>query len=416
MRPWLLATAVAVSSLIFSPSARAQGHVMTPPSSLPQPRDANGNIMARTTIRIYVPPTGKISFGWAVQPSELPPFAGYFFETPASAACVYALVSVTPGCDPNVTTTNPKGGARALAVVDAFDDPTAESDLAMFSTQFGLPAANFTVVYANGTEPMEDPTGGWELEEALDTQWSHALAPEARIYLVEAADNSFINLFNAVSVASKLVKAAGGGEVSMSWGAGEFSGEALYDSYLTTPRVVYFASAGDSPGVMYPSASPNVVSAGGTTISRNSTTGNFIAENTWQSAGGGPSQFEPRPAFQNGVGAIVGNSRGTPDFSFDADPNTGVWLFDTNPVYGTGWFVVGGTSVSAPSLAGIVNAAGTFNSSSQAENQELYVHLSDPSILRDIVYGDCGLYIGDFALPGYDFCSGVGSDIGLDGK
>lgn len=419
MRLWLLATAVAASAvpaLVFSPSARAQGHVMTPASSLPQPRGPNGSIMARTTIRIYVPPTGNISFGLGAQPSELPPFPGYFFETPASAACIYALVTVTPGCNPNVTTTNPSGGSRALAIVDAFDDPTADSDLAAFSAQFGLPAANFTVVYANGIEPMEDPTGGWEIEEALDAQWSHALAPGAHIYLVEAADNSFTNLFNAVSVASKLVKAAGGGEVSMSWGAGEFSEEALFDSYLTTPKVVYFASAGDSPGVNYPSASPNVVSAGGTTISRNSTTGNFILENTWQSAGGGPSQFEPRPAFQNEVRAIVGNARGTPDISFDADPATGVWVFDTNPAYGTGWFVVGGTSVSAPSLAGIVNAAGAFNRSSQAENQELYVHPLNPFVLRDIVYGDCGLYISDFALPGYDFCTGLGSDIGLNGK
>jgi subtilase family serine protease len=176
------------------------------------------------------------------------------------------------------------------------------------------------------------------------------------------------------------------------------------------------ASSGDNPGTQYPSASPNVLSAGGTTISRDSTTGRFILENTWQDGGGGPSLFEPRPSFQNAVAEIVGASRGTPDFSFDANPNTGVWVFDSNPVFGTGWFVVGGTSVSAPSLAGIINAAGDFRASSQLENHEIYRQLRNEHNLRDIEFGTCGLNVGDFAQDGWDFCTGVGSDLGLRGK
>jgi kumamolisin len=404
--------AACAALLSSSPAAPAQGHVYTPASSLPQPKNAKGDIMARTHLRILVPAsTGRMHFGSSAavgQPNELPPFAGYLFETPASLACVYHLVEVTvPGCNPNLTTANPTGGSRAIALVDPFDDPTAEGDLATFSAQFGLPAANFTVVYAAGTEPGIDPTGGSEVEEALDTEWAHAMAPEAQIFLVEAPDNSLINLFNAVLVASELVAEAGGGEVSMSWGSGEFTEETEFDSLFTTPGVVYFASSGDSAGVEYPSASPNVVSAGGTTNSRNPNTGRLILENAWQDGGGGASQVEPRPGFQRGLGYVVGSARGTPDISFDSNPATGVWVFDSNPVSGTGWYVVGGTSVAAPSLAGIVNAAGKFRTSSQAENAALYSDGSNE--INDITYGDCGVSIGSFAIPGYDLCTGVGT-------
>jgi kumamolisin len=412
------ATLLSDTPALFSQVAVARGHVYTPASSLPQPNDANGNIMARTHLRILVPSASKMHFGASAaagQPNELPPFPGLTYETPASLACVYQLAEpAVPGCNPNVTTANPSGGSRAIALVDAFDDPTAVSDLATFSAQFGLPAGNLTVVYADGTEPGTDPTGGWEIEEALDTEWAHAMAPGAQLFLVEAPNNKLINLFTAALVASNLVAEAGGGEVSMSWGAGEFTEETEFDALFTTPGVVYFASAGDSAGVEYPSASPNVVSAGGTTDSRNPNTGNLILQNAWQDAGGGASQVEPRPAFQRGLWYVVGDARGTPDLSFDANPTTGVWVFDSNPVSGTGWYIVGGTSVAAPSLAGIVNAAGSFHASSQAENDELYS--GRPNDLNDIIYGDCGVSIGNFALPGYDLCTGIGTVRTLRGK
>ena len=412
----LLTSAVSVSLLCFSPQTQAQRHVFIPGSSLPQANNASGQAMAHTHLRILVPSATQMNFGKAAtQPNELPPFPGFFFETPASIACIYQLAEPSVrGCNPNVTTANPSGGGRAIALVDAFDDPSAVADIAEFSAQFGLPPADLTVVFAQGTEPGIDPTGGWETEEALDTQWAHAMAPGAKIFLVEAATSSLNNLFAAVQVASKLVAAAGGGEVSMSWGAGEFSSETAEDALFTTPGIVYFASTGDTPGVEYPSASPNVVAAGGTTISRNSTTGNFILENTWQDAGGGPSQVEPRPAFQRDVAYIVGGTRGTPDLSFDANPNTGVWVFNDNPVLGDGWFIVGGTSVAAPSLAGITNAAGHFSKSSAVENSALYS--GQQRRFNDIVFGDCGLNISDFALPGYDFCTGNGSVNGGKGN
>ncbi|MGC1618382.1 MAG: hypothetical protein WA765_07815, partial [Candidatus Acidiferrum sp.] len=107
-------------------------------------------------------------------------------------------------------------------------------------------------------------------------------------------------------------------------------------------------------------------------------------------------------------------SRGTPDLSFDANPATGVWVWDSNPVFGTGWFVVGGTSVSAPSLAGIVNAAGSLRNSSQDENTELYNHIFGGSF-NDIVYGTCGKH-AVFAFLGYDACTGIGTPDTLRNK
>jgi subtilase family serine protease len=378
-----------------------------------QPGDLG--LRSHTNLLIYVPQGG--AFQGTAQPAGLPPFAGYFFETPSSIACIYQLVSQrTPGCNPNTATENPTGGSRAIAIVDAYDDPTAVADLATFSTQFGLPPANFSVIYAQGSKPALDPTGGWEVEESLDIEWAHAMAPNAQIFLVEAADNSDANLYPAIALASQLVAGQGGGEVSMSWGESEFNKEAQLDAYFRTPGVVYVAAAGDSPGPIYPSTSPHVISAGGTTISRNSVTGRFILENTWQDAGGGASLVEPRPGFQDIVAEIVGGARGTPDLSFDANPNTGVWVWDGNAVPGAGWYIVGGTSVSAPSLAGIINAAGRFHASSQAENAEVYRHLYDQFTLRDITYGNCGLNIGDFAIFGWDFCTGVGTSLTYTGK
>jgi len=418
---WSISLVATISMLGSAQISAAQnqsrkGHVVIPESSVERVGDSG--VMAHTHLRIMMPAGGV--FTGAPQPNELPPFSGLFFETPASIACIYHLAPhPKAGCNPNETTANPTGGSGAIAVVDAFDTPNAAPDLAAFSAQFGLPPAVFQVVYASGTQPGLDPSGGWELESSLDIEWSHALAPNARIFLVEANTNSFSDLFQAVAVASNLVATNGGGEVSMSWGGGEFTQETLFDASFTTPGVVYVASSGDSPGAAWPSASPNVVSAGGTTISRDPNSGTFLLENTWQDAGGGPSQVEARPHFQDRIAEIVGDFRGTPDFSFDANPNTGVWVLDTNLLEGKRhkWFVLGGTSVSAPSLAGIINSAGRFAASSQAENAFIYGHMfSERGDFRDIIFGNCGLNIGNFARLGWDFCTGVGSDFGLGGK
>lgn len=394
-----------------------------------------------TNVRYVMPATSS--------PMELPPYSGYAYETPSSLACVYSLVTpIVPGCNPNLTTANPDGGGETIAIVDAFDDPQAAADLAYFSDQFGIPfhIPKFNVVYASGTQPPVDTSGGWELEESLDIEYAHAMAPKAKLYLVEAKSNYYTDLFQAVAVATNLVicgqtelnastgavgqcpaGSTGYGEVSMSWGGQEFSGESAYDAYFTTPHVVYFASAGDSAGVIYPSASPNVISAGGTSTARSLVTGNLIAEIAWSDAGGGASDYELRPPYQNGIAGIAGPSRATPDISSDANPNTGVWIYDSFPLEGesnpSNWWIVGGTSVSSPTLAGIINAAeaksGKWAASTTAELAGVYSLLPTPKYeadFNDITYGACNYYSGSFADRGYDLCTGVGSPKGLAGK
>src|SRR5438309_1523990 len=304
-------------------------------------------------------------------------------ETPASIRPVYNLPST--------------GGSGIIAIVDAFDYPTAENDLNVFSSTFGLPpctTANgcFQKVFAVGRKPRTNC--GWAQEAALDIEWAHAMAPNARIILVEAKSNSFSDLFQAVDVASKLVSPNGSwGEVSMSWGGSEFSSEASYDSHFTTAGIVYFASSGDTGGkTIYPGVSPNVVSAGGTTLHRDAN-GNFLSETGWSGSGGGKSLYENRPSYQAGVISVVGANRGVPDFSFDADPNSGVSVYDSTLCQGvSGWLVFGGTSVASPSLSGIVNSAGS-NTSSTAELSQLYLSVGNngstiySANFRDILSG-----------------------------
>ena len=390
------------------------GHAVLPESSIELPEHVG--LRAHTNFKMFVPNAGMAARQTSPEAAPQagppgPPFAGYFYETPASLACVYKLVpSADAVCDPNSASTNPSGGSHAIAIVDAYHYPTAMSDLQRFSAQFGLPApssANFKVVYANGRQPPVN--ADWNIEAALDIQWAHAMAPAAKIYLVEAASNSFADLLYAVSVANRLVYSAGGGEVSMSWGGSEFGAETYYDGYFTQSNVVYFASSGDSPGVIWPSASRNVVSVGGTSLSRDPMTGAFKGELAWQSGGGGPSIYEPLPSFQIGVPGIPQTRRATPDVAAVADPSTGVWVLANNQ-----WYIVGGTSVSAPVWAGIVNSTtSSFAASSQSELTTLY---RNTSAFTDIKKGSCGPQQGYWAAEGWDFCTGLGSPVGNSGR
>jgi subtilase family serine protease len=243
------------------------------------------------------------------------------------------------------------------------------------------------------------------------------LAPKALVILVEAVDNSFANLFAAVSKANALVAAKGGGEVSMSWGGGEFSSETSSDSTFTTANVVYFASAGDSPGTEYPCVSPNVVCAGGTGNSRNPTTGSIQGQVAWEDTGGGISAYEARPVWQNGISTLVGSKRGVPDVAADADPNTGVWVYNSTLSPPSVWWIVGGTSLASPTLAAISNAAGHFYASSLAEHNVIYSTLGTTGAgWSAVTYGFCNLYDGSIATQKWNFCTGVGSPYGFSYK
>ena len=425
----------------------ASGTLVIPKSSQAQPTPAGHHFAAHTNVEIFIPS--------GVSPDELPPFSGYGYETPASLGCHYALVaggSLTGACNPNSTTVTPTGGANSIAVVDAYDDPSAPSDLAWFSLQFGLPltASQIEVVWANtgssscpvnyGYGVPVDYSGGWELEEALDVEWAHAMAPSAKIYLVEACSNYDSDLGQAVLVANNLVNCgqslldpgtgalgtcatSNPGLVSMSWGGGEYPGETSYDStYFIANNVQYIAAAGDGPGVEYPCASPNVICAGGTTMRRNYPTSfNFVQETAWALTGGGASAYETRPGFQNGVSNNPTTMRGVPDLSLDSDPYTGVYVYDTFPMdiyYFYQWWVVGGTSVSTQALAGIVDVASVtsgFAGSTQIELNYMYARRSNTSNFQDIQVGYCGPYMGFSTLVHWDFCTGIGTPNGYGG-
>ncbi|QGM45787.1 S53 family peptidase [Methylocystis heyeri] len=395
-----LAETAAVSAPYLSAPQAAAPKFLSPLSNTPKPGHFSTHL--------------RVSAQANVQPASAsgPPYPNYLIETPASLACIYRLVTVASGCNPNVVTTVTTGGSKAIALVDAFDYPQAASDLNKYIAQFGLAAADFTVIYgtgnpasgcANGSKPATDTTG-WSVEAALDIQMAHAMAPSAKIYLVEAASSSFADLNNAVAVAAKCVQAAGGGEISMSYGAFEFSGENTYDSLYTAANVAYFASSGDSPGVEYPSASPNVFGVGGTSIIRDQTTGAFESEIAWHDpyavyganmrdgTGGGISAYEPRPSYQDGIAAVVGSGRGVPDLAAIADPYLdGVWIYNTSLV--GGWTSVGGTSVASPLVAGIVNRASFFWSSSLAGLTNIYNLASQNTLnkyVTDVNSGICG--------------------------
>lgn len=308
------------------------------------------------------------------------------------------------------------GSGQTVAVVDAYADPNITADVGQFSTEFGLPGVcgsqpdcfDFTVSTPAGTAT----NANWALEQALDVEWIHALAPEASIHLVEAKDASFAALYAAIDRAHALHPDA----ISLSWGwDGEFSDETYYDRHCALTDSVCVVSTGDTghPGE-YPAYNPSTIAVGGTTLDLD-TDGSVTSEAAWADSGGGQSYFEPRSAAQRAV--VPGATRGIPDVSFDADPSTGVAVYDSLPYSGqTGWFQVGGTSVGAPAWSAILTdvdqlraAAGRppLTAAHDAAAEALY--RSDA--LADITSGPANGICPTQCAPatGYDFVTGIGS-------
>ncbi len=391
-----------------------KGHIVIPNSSIAKPGDAG--VRAHTNLKIMMP--DRPFSAATINPQIGPPFTGYAFDTPGSLNCVYKTVPNTAGCNPYTALTLPNTGSRAIALVEAFHNPFAITDLRTFSTQFGLPQADITVVYATGVKPPVDLTGGgWILESSLDVQYAHSMAPNAKLYLVEAKSNGLADLQLAEDVASGLVAAAGGGEISNSFGGGEFFGEEAFESHYKGAGIVYFASSGDAITPIEPSVLANVVSVGGTEFDRDANF-DFVDEHPWASAGVGDSLYVPRPASQASISGIVGRFRGTPDVSFNGGCNSSVWVraFGDNISGASGWYALCGTSLSAPAYAGLVNSAGSFSSGSQAYLQSLYAEQGNASVFNDITSGTCGTGGVFSAVPGWDFCTGLGSPNALTGK
>ena len=313
------------------------------------------------------------------------------------------------------------GSGQTIALIDAYNDPTIQNDLAGFDAEFGLPSTTLTVVNQSGgsTLPPVDPAGpgtdNWEGEEALDVEYAHAMAPGADILLVEATNDSPSNLFAAADWAADEPDVS---VVSMSFGGNETSSETQYDSIFTTPSghtgVTFVASTGDS-GVPagYPAYSPNVLGVGGTSLSIDSL-GNYQSETGWSGSGGGISTVEAQPSYQNGVVTQSTEFRTAPDVAFDADPDTGVSVYDSyNNGTSTPWEIIGGTSLGAPSWSGIIAVAdqgrvldgeGTLDSRSQTLP---LIYSAPASDFHDITTGNNGYSAG----VGYDLVTGIGTPV-----
>jgi hypothetical protein len=303
------------------------------------------------------------------------------------------------------------GHGQTIAIIDAYDDPNIGYDLHQFDLAFGLPdPPGFQRVSQTGSAnyPTPDPT--WATEIALDVEWAHALAPAANILLVEAADNNFTNLFAAVTFAKQQ---PGVSVVSMSFSGGDFPGENYFDSVFTSlpgHGVTFLASTGDSGAPSgYPATSPGVIAVGGTSLALAS--GGYASESGWSGSGGGLSPYEAQPAYQHGVVTQSGSLRGVPDVAFDADPNTGVPVYDSYNTGGSPWLQVGGTSLATPAWAALVAVADQGRAllglgSLDGPTQTLPLLYSLPATdFHDVVAGSNGYPAG----PGYDLVTGRGT-------
>ncbi len=297
----------------------------------------------------------------------------------------------------------PTGGKGTIAIIGAYNSPTVESDLAVFDKQFGLPSCT----KKNGCleihlmDPRTKTDSGWSGETALDTQWSHAIAPKAKILLVEAKSASGAGLTAALDYARNRSDVVA---ISMSWGGPEYPTEESYDSHFTSPYgASFFASSGDNgSGVEWPAVSPKVISVGGTTLHFDAS-GKLNSETAWNGSGGGVSAFIAEPSFQTDFGILkINGKRAEPDVSYNADPASGF------SVYQNGWMTVGGTSAGAPQWAAI-RALGK-----NIVISKLYADATKKysQYFRDVykgTNGDCSLFCS--AKKRYDMVTGLGSPI-----
>ena len=317
------------------------------------------------------------------------------------------------------------GSGQTVAIVDAYDDPNAESDLAQYRSYFGLPTCTtasgcFRKVNQSGGTTYPSPEAKWASEISLDLDMVSAACPKCHILLVEANNNGYGPLTTAEDEAVAL----GATVVSNSWGGEEFSGETELDPYFDHPGVPITVSAGDTAyKVEYPAASPDVISVGGTSLER-ATNARGWSEKAWEvegkeGTGGGCSAYETKPAWQTDTGCT---KRTDNDVAAVASPGTPVWIVDSyedsTEIYPTedpGWALAGGTSAASPLVAGIMALANEYTRSFPGA-EALYREAAQngAGALDDVVSGKngtCGTYLCE-AGPGYDGPTGLGSPWG----
>src|SRR3954451_7364034 len=317
-----------------------------------------------------------------------------------------------------------RGLGATVAIVDAFDDPTAAADLGVYRNRMGLPSVT-TCARTSTSIASSDPTRpcfakvnqsggthyprqnlGWAQEISLDVDMASAICPRCNILLVEASSNSFNNLATAVSYASKL---SGVVSISNSYGGSDSSHIAAYEQAATTYHKAVTASTGDNGyGVEAPASFSHVVAVGGTHLVRNSSARGW-GETAWNGAGSGCSTANA-DAWQDN--AVTGCTRkANADVSAVADPNTGVAVYDSTSYQGyVGWLVFGGTSASAPIIASVYGLANDFGSSA---GQWSWSHASSLNDVTSGSNGSCSTAQWCNARAGWDGPTGLGTPNGL---
>jgi subtilase family serine protease len=324
---------------------------------------------------------------------------------PADLQSAYALAAASAA----------QGTGQTIGIVDAYNDPNVESDLAIYRTQFGLgPCTSqsgcLTVVNQSGGTTLPRDDGGWAQEISLDVDMASAICPRCKILLVEASSPSMVNLGAAVDEAVTL----GATVVSNSWGGRASRSDSNYDTHFDHPGVAITASSGDNGyGAQYPAASPYVTGVGGTTLVTSSGARGW-AETAWSGAGSGCSKYDAQPTWQAGISNItsVCDNRAIADVSATADPSHGVAIYDSFRYRGmSGWMVFGGTSVSSPIIASIYALAGNASS---LTNGPLPYTLGNSSNLNDVTSGSNGhcRTLLCTATTGWDGPTGLGTPAG----
>jgi len=363
--------------------------------------------------------------------------------SPAQVRAAYGMTALpAPGRAVSATQAAQMGAGQTIYVVVAKHNPNAAAELAAFNQKFGLPSCTttaiaptvtlplaaapasgctFSVVYATPgaaittTAPAYD--SGWATEAALDVQWAHAIAPMARIILIEAPDPAQASMMGAIALAN----AMGKGIVSMSFGTAEGSWTDSVDSVFASPDMTYLAATGDSgAAVSWPSVSSKVLAVGGTTLTYSGT--GTRTEVGWSGTGGGVSQFTATPGYQTNAVPGMGSParRSVADVAFNADPSTGQYLATISPGSTTvTWMSAGGTSLSTPQWAGLIavanaNLATAGKSPLGKPHALLYGQIGAvpgkyASAFADITQGSDGTCSYCSAKSGYDILSGLGT-------
>lgn len=303
------------------------------------------------------------------------------------------------------------GVGQTVAIVDAYDDPSAAANLSSYRSYFGLPACTsasgcFRKVNEHGGTTYPTANASWSQEISLDLDMVSAICPNCHILLVEASSTSIADLGTGVNEAVAL----GANVVSNSYGGPEYAGESADNTkYYDHPGVAITVAAGDEGyGAQFPSTSPTVTSVGGTSLVQATNSGTRNAtETVWSGSGSGCSAYEVKPIWQTDSGCLT---RMSTDVSAVADPNTGVWVYDT---YGGGtWSVFGGTSVATP----IIGAAYALADNGPSTSPMNSLPYADSGALNDVTSGSngsCTLVYFCTGEVGYDGPSGLGTPSGV---